>query len=267
MLVVGGKGGRDAEYRSGYGVLVVGSLLLGLVVGSFLNVVVHRIPNGGSVVRPASRCPSCGKPILRRDNVPLISYALLRGRCRHCGARISARYPLVEGATGLLFGAAAVRFEDAGWLVLALVLISLSIALAATDLEYRLLPNRIVGFGAVAGLVLSALAGPAAWWTHPLAALAVAGFLFALASVYPGGMGMGDVKMGGMLGLFLGPYAVLAVFVGALSGTILYLALVAAGRIGRGSALPFGTFMAFGAIVALFAGPELLRLYLDLVGV
>ena len=251
---------------AGCDVLVVGAILLGLVVGSFLNVVVHRIPNGGSVVRPASRCPSCGKPILRRDNVPLVSYALLWGRCRRCGARIPARYPLVEGLTALLFGAAAIRFEDTGGLVLALVLIPLSIALAVTDLEYRLLPNRIVGFGAVAGLVLSALAGPAAWWTYPLAALVVAGFLFALASAYPGGMGMGDVKMGGMLGLFLGPYAGLAVFVGAVFGTILYVSLVAAGRIGRGSALPFGTFMALGAIVALFAGPELWGLYLDLVG-
>ena len=246
--------------------LVVGTILLGLVVGSFLNVVVHRIPNGGSVVRPASRCPSCGKPILRRDNIPLVSYALLRGRCRRCGTPIPARYPLVEGLSALLFGAATIRFEDAGELALALVLISVSIALAVTDLEYRLLPNRIVGFGAVAGFVLSALAGPAAWWTHPLAALAVAGFLFALASAYPGGMGMGDVKMGGMLGLFLGPYAALAVFVGALFGTILYVSLVGAGRIGRGSALPFGTFMAFGAIIALFAGPELWGIYLDLVG-
>ena len=246
--------------------LVVGTILLGLVVGSFLNVVVHRIPTGGSVLSPASRCPSCGKPILRRDNVPLLSYALLRGRCRRCGVRIPARYPLVEGLTALLFGAAALRFEDAWHLVLALSLIALSIALAFTDLEYRLLPNAIVGFGSLVGLILSVLAGPAAWWTYPLVSLAVAGFLFALASAYPGGMGMGDVKMGGMLGLFLGPYAPLAVFLGAFSGTVAYAALVAAGRIERGSALPFGTFMAFGALVALFAGPELWGLYLTLVG-
>ena len=241
--------------------------MLGLVVGSFLNVVVHRVPTGWSVVRPASRCPRCGKPILRRDNVPLISYALLRGRCRRCGERIPARYPLVEGLTGLLFGAAAVRFEDTGQLVLALTLIAVLIALAATDLEHRLLPNAIVGPAALAGFALSAVAGPAAWWTYPLAAVAVAGFLFALSTAYPGGMGMGDVKMGGMLGLFLGPYAALAVFVGAFSGTVAYVALLAAGKIERGSALPFGTFMAFGGLVALFAGPQLWGLYLNLVGV
>ena len=247
--------------------IVVWTILLGLVVGSFLNVVVHRVPAGLSAVRPASRCPGCGKPILRRDNVPLVSYALLRGRCRHCAEAIPVRYPLVEGLTGLLFGAAAFRFEGAGQLALSLALISALAALAVTDLEHRLLPNAIVGPASLAGLVLSFWGGPAAWWTHPLAALAVAGFLFGLAAVYPGGMGMGDVKMGGMLGLFLGPYAAMAVFVGALSGTVAYAALVAVGRLERGSALPFGTFMAFGGLVALFAGPQLWGLYLNLTGI
>ena len=246
--------------------IVVGATLLGLIVGSFLNVVVHRVPSGGSVVRPESRCPNCGKAILRRDNVPVLSYVLLRGRCRHCGERIPARYPLVEGLTGLLFGAAAVRFEGLGQLLLALTLISVLIALAATDLEHRLLPNAIVGPAAVAGFVLSAVAGPGAWWVYPLAALAVAVFLFVLASVYRGGMGMGDVKMGGMLGLFLGPYAALAVFLGASLGAAVYAALAPSGTLGRTSALPFGTFMAVGGVVALFAGPELWDLYTNLVG-
>src|ERR671916_1986015 len=247
--------------------IVAWTILLGLVVGSFLNVVVHRVPTGASVVWPASHCPSCEKAILRRDNLPLISYALLGGRCRNCEQRIPSRYPLVEGLTGLLFGAAAIRFEGVGQLVLALVLISVLIALAATDLEHRLLPNAIVGPAAVAGFVLSLWGGPTAWWVYPLAALVVAGFLFGLATVYPGGMGMGDVKMGGMLGLFLGPYAAMAVFVGAFTGMLAYATLVAAGRLGRGSALPFGTFMAFGGLVALFAGPQLGGLYLDLIGV
>jgi leader peptidase (prepilin peptidase)/N-methyltransferase len=251
----------------GYEVLAGGAVLLGLVVGSFLNVVMYRVPTGGSTVRPASRCPGCGKPILRRDNVPLISYTLLRGRCRHCGASIPARYPIVEALTGLLFGSAAVRFEGAGQLLLAFALIAVLIALAATDLEHRLLPNAIVGPAALAGFVLSAVVGAGPWWTYPLAALAVGGLLFALATAYPGGMGMGDVKMGGMLGLFLGPYAALAVFVGACFGSVSYAALVGAGKLERGSALPFGTFMAFGGLVALFAGPELWALYLDLVGV
>ena len=246
--------------------VVVWSILLGLVVGSFLNVVVHRVPAGLSVVRPASRCPGCEKPILRRDNVPLVSYALLGGRCRRCGEPIPARYPLLEGLTALLFGAAALRFEGAGQLALSLALIAVLIALAATDLEHRLLPNAITGPASLAGLGLSFWGGPAAWWAYPLAALIVAGFLFGLATVYPGGMGMGDVKMGGMLGLFLGPYAAMAVFVGAFFGTVAYVALVAAGKLERGSALPFGTFMAFGGLVALFAGPQIWGLYLDLIG-
>jgi leader peptidase (prepilin peptidase) / N-methyltransferase len=247
--------------------MVAWTILLGLVVGSFLNVVVHRVPAGASVAWPASHCPNCGKPILLRDNVPLVSYAVLRGRCRHCAEPIPARYPLVEGMTGFLFGAAAVRFDGAGQLALSLVLISALVSLAVTDLEHRLLPNAIVGPAAVAGLGLALWDGPAAWWAYPLAALAVAGFLFGLATVYPGGMGMGDVKMGGMLGLFLGPYAAMAVFVGAFSGMLAYGALVVTGRLERGSALPFGTFMAFGGLVALFAGPQLWGLYLDLLGV
>jgi leader peptidase (prepilin peptidase)/N-methyltransferase len=243
------------------------TLLFGLVVGSFLNVVVHRVPAGESVVWPASRCPRCGKAILLRDNVPLVSYAILRGRCRNCGERIPARYPLVEGLTGLLFGAAALRFgDDAGGLALSLALIVALVVLAFTDLEHRLLPNAVVGPAALAGLVLSAWGGPGPWWSYPLAGLAIAGALFLLAVVRPGGMGMGDVKMGGMLGFFLGPYAGMAVFVGALFGCLAYAALVLTGRLQRGSALPFGTFMALGGLVALFAGPQLWHLYLDLAG-
>jgi len=243
------------------------ALLLGLAVGSFLNVVVHRVPVGESVVWPTSRCPRCGKAILLKDNVPLVSYAILRGRCRDCGGPIPARYPLVEGLTGLLFGAAAARFgAETGQLALSLALIAALVALALTDLEHRLLPNAVVGPAALAGPVLSFWGGAGAWWSYALAGLAVSGALFLLAVVYPGGMGMGDVKMGGMLGLFLGPYAGMAVFVGALFGCIAYAALVLAGRLERGSALPFGTFMALGGLVALFAGPQLWNLYLDLVG-
>src|SRR5215203_3118211 len=180
--------------------LVLVAILFGLVVGSFLNVVSHRVPHHESVVWPTSHCPHCGEPIRPWDNVPLISYLLLRGRCRNCKEPISARYPAVEALTGLLFGAAAYEFGVSLALLPALVLISALIALAVIDLEHRLLPNVIVGPAALAGLVLSILANPAGWWTYPLSAIAVGGALFALAFVYPAGMGMGDVKMGGMLG-------------------------------------------------------------------
>jgi leader peptidase (prepilin peptidase)/N-methyltransferase len=246
-------------------VVVIG--LLGLVVGSFLNVVIHRVPLRQSIVWPASRCPRCGAAIKPGDNVPLLSYLLLRGRCRYCGARISWRYPLVEALTGVLFAAAAYEFGLGYALLSALVLISALISLAGTDLEHRLLPNAIVGPAALVGFALSVLASPERWWLYLLSAGAVAGGLLLLALLYPGGMGMGDVKMGGMLGAFLGPYAALAVFSGAFGGVLVGMALIAVGRMGRRSALPFGAFMAVGGLVSLFFGRDLWAFYLNLIGV
>ena len=246
--------------------MIVVTGLLGFIVGSFLNVVIHRVPLRQSIVWPASHCPRCGATIKPGDNVPLLSYLLLRGRCRYCGARISGRYPAVEALTGILFAAAAYEFGPGYALLSALVLISALISLAATDLEHRLLPNAIVGPAALVGFALSVLASPERWWLNLLSAGAVAGGLLLLALLYPGGMGMGDVKMGGMLGAFLGPYAALAVFLGALCGALAGGLLMAAGKMQRRSALPFGVFMAFGGVVALFVGPELWRFYLALVG-
>jgi leader peptidase (prepilin peptidase) / N-methyltransferase len=245
--------------------IIVVAVLFGLVVGSFLNVVIHRVPRRESVMWPASHCPHCGEPIRPRDNVPLVSYVLLRGRCRNCKEPISARYSAVETTTGLLFGAAAYEFGASLTLVPALVFISALISLAVIDLEHGLLPNAIVGPAALAGLVLSILADPAGWWTYPLSAIAVAVALLGLVLIYPRGMGMGDVKMGGMLGAFLGPYAALAVFLGALIGVITGGLLIAAGKVQRRSALPFGLFMALGGIISHFAGPQLWELYKNLV--
>jgi leader peptidase (prepilin peptidase)/N-methyltransferase len=246
--------------------IVVTAGLLGLIVGSFLNVVIYRVPLRQSVVWPASRCPACGEDVKRRDNVPLVSFLLLRGRCRSCRARISGRYPAVEALTGILFAGAAYEFGMGYALLSALILISVLIALAGTDLEHRLLPNVIVGPAAVVGFALSVLAAPERWWLYLLSAAAVAGGLLLLAIAYQGGMGMGDVKMGGMLGAFLGPYAALAVFVGALCGALTGGLLMGAGKMRRRSALPFGSFMAIGGLVSLFFGPEIWRFYLDVVG-
>src|SRR5215203_3575407 len=157
--------------------IVLVAFLFGLVIGSFSNVVIHRVPLRESIVWPASHCPHCGEPIRPLDNVPLVSYLLLRGRCRNCKERISARYPAVEALNGLLFGAAAYEFGVSLGLLPALVLISALIVLAIIDLEHRLLPNVIVGPAALAGLVLSILATPAGWWIYPLSALAAAGAL------------------------------------------------------------------------------------------
>jgi leader peptidase (prepilin peptidase)/N-methyltransferase len=232
---------------------VLVAALFGLVVGSFLNVVIHRVPVRESVVSPASHCPKCGVGIKAYDNVPVFSYLLLRGRCRNCKERIPVSYPVVEASTAILFGAAIYAFGISLRFAIALVFIVVLVALAGTDYEHRLLPNVIVGPATVLGLLLSAFLRPDWWWVYPVAALIVAGLLFLLAIIYPGGMGMGDVKMGGMLGAFLGPYAALAVF-------------LAAGRMPRRTALPFGVFMSFGGLVTLFVGPEVWGFYLNLVG-
>ncbi|CAN5548620.1 A24 family peptidase [soil metagenome] len=245
---------------------VLVAALFGLVVGSFLNVVIHRVPVRESVVSPASHCPKCGVGIKAYDNVPVFSYLLLRGRCRNCKERIPVSYPVVEASTAILFGAAIYAFGISLRFAIALVFIVVLVALAGTDYEHRLLPNVIVGPATVLGLLLSAFLRPDWWWVYPVAALIVAGLLFLLAIIYPGGMGMGDVKMGGMLGAFLGPYAALAVFLGALAGSIAGGVLIAAGRMPRRTALPFGVFMSFGGLVTLFVGPEVWGFYLNLVG-
>lgn len=247
--------------------IVVVAASFGLVLGSFLNVVIHRVPRRESIVWPASHCPECGAAIAPRDNVPVVSYLLLRGRCRNCKARIPARYPVVEALTAVLFGLAAYDFGISLELASALVLLGTLVVLAGTDLSHRILPNVVIGPATVAGLALSIASEPLRWWVYVVSAVAVAAGLFALALAYPGGMGMGDVKMGGMLGAFLGPYAALAVFVGALAGALVGGALMAVGRIRRRSALPFGVFLAFGGVVALFFGRDLWNTYLQLFGV
>jgi leader peptidase (prepilin peptidase)/N-methyltransferase len=222
--------------------LAVVAVFFGLVVGSFLNVLIHRVPLRQSIVWPSSQCPKCGAPIKSFDNIPLLSYMLLRGKCRECRARISPRYSLVEGLTGLLFGLAAYEFGLSLALVPALVFVAVLTALAVTDLEHRLLPNAIVLPATIVGLVLSIAVDPERWWVYVVSTVAVTAGLFALVFAYPRGMGMGDVKMGGMLGAFLGPDAALAVFIGALVGALVGGVLMAAGKMGRRTALPFGGF-------------------------
>ncbi len=241
--------------------------LFGVVVGSFLNVVIHRVPLRRSVVWPSSRCPSCGTRIKAFDNIPMLSYFTLRGRCRNCTARISLRYPLVEASTGLLFGLAAYKFGLSWALMSALVLIGVLVALAGIDLEHRLLPNVIVGPAAVVGFAMSVAAAPGRWWIYLVSALGVAVGLFSFALAYPSGMGMGDVKMGGMLGAFLGPHAALAVFLGALLGALVGGLLIITGKVPRRSALPFGVFMAIGGLLTLFFGQEVWGSYRQLTGV
>jgi leader peptidase (prepilin peptidase)/N-methyltransferase len=248
---------------------VVAAALVGLAIGSFLNVVIWRVPRGESVAHPPSACPRCGHAIRPRDNVPVLSWLLLRGRCRDCGNPISVRYPLVEAGTGVLFAATA-WFVGPHWVLPAMLyLAAISVALALIDIDTHRLPNAIVLPAYPVSLVLLALGswnpGGVAHWDAMVRALigAVALLLvYGIAFVvYPSGMGFGDVKLAGVLGLYLGWWGWGALFVGWFSafllGGIYSVALMLAGRAGRKSGIPFGPWMLLGAAVGIVAGQPL----------
>jgi leader peptidase (prepilin peptidase)/N-methyltransferase len=241
---------------------IAAAALLGAIVGSFLNVVIHRLPRGESVVSPGSHCPSCGVPVRALDNVPVISWLLLRGRCRNCGTSISPRYPAVELLTAVAFAAVVgVRgFDDGLWLELPFV--ACLIALAAIDLDERLLPNRIVYPMAVYGLVMSAVVDFGEFPEHLIAGSGAFLFLLVAVLVYPAGMGMGDVKLAGTMGLYLGLSVVPALLISFLLGTLAGLVILAReGVEARKKAVPFGVFLALGGLAGVLAGPELIDAY------
>jgi leader peptidase (prepilin peptidase) / N-methyltransferase len=237
---------------------------LGAVVGSFLNVVIWRLPRGASLAAPGSHCPACERPIAPYDNIPVVSWFVLRGRCRHCGSRISLRYPLVELLTAAAFGAVvAVRGFDSD-LVLELPFVAFLIALAGIDIDHKLLPNRIVYPMAVFGLLATLIVDRDDVVENVIAGAGAFAFLLAAVLAYPRGMGMGDVKLGGAMGLYLGLSILPAMLVTFLSGTIVGVVILAReGSAARKKAVPFGVFLALGGIVAVLAGPELTELYED----
>ena len=241
---------------------IAAAAVAGAVIGSFLNVVAHRVPRGESLISPGSRCPECGAPVKPYDNLPVVSWLLLRGRCRNCGVRISPRYPLVELATAVAFAAVvAARGLDED-LVLELPFVAALIALAAIDFDHKLLPNRVVYPMAAYGVIATLLVDQDDL-VENLAAGAGA-FLFLLLAViaYPRGMGMGDVKLAGAMGLFLGLSIVPALLVAFLSGSVVGVVILAReGAAGRKKAVPFGVFLALGGIAGVLAGPELIDVY------
>lgn len=251
--------------------LTAGVGALGLLVGSFLNVVVWRVPRGESVVRPASHCPSCRQPVRPRDNLPVVSYLLLRGRCRDCSAPISARYPLVELLTAVVFAVLAARIGPAPDLPAFLYLGAVGVALALIDVDVKRLPNVLVlpSYLVVAVLLSGAAALEGDWGGLLRAAVGMAvlyGLYFTLALVYPAGMGFGDVKLAGLLGLVLAwlgwAELVAGAFLGFLLGGVWGAGLLLARRAGRGSQIPFGPFMLAGALAGVLAGEALADLYL-----
>ena len=235
---------------------------MGAVIGSFLNVVIHRLPRHESLVSPPSRCPQCETPVKPYDNVPVVSWLVLRGRCRHCGAPISPRYPVVELLTALVFAAVVLvrGFDDD--LVLELPFVAALIALAGIDLDHRLLPNRIVYPMAAYGVVATLLVDRGDLVEHLAAGAGAFAFLLAAALAYPRGMGMGDVKLAGAMGLYLGVAVIPALLTAFLTGSIVGVGiLVREGAAARKKAVPFGVFLAIGGIVGVLAGAELVDVY------
>lgn len=250
--------------------LAVYAVLTGLIVGSYLNVVIHRLPRGASTVLPRSRCPACGAPIRARDNLPLLSFLLLGGRCRSCGIRIAWRYPLVELASALLFLGAMLRWGLTAQALVAVLFGCAMLALAAIDVEHYVLPDRITLPGTLLGLALQPW-NPAVSLQSALTAAAAGGvFLLAVSWLWfllrhEEGMGLGDVKMLAMIGAFLG-LAGLAVtlFFAFFTGAVAGLVLIAVKGGGMKTRLPFGAFLGLAALFALFWGRPLADLYLSL---
>jgi leader peptidase (prepilin peptidase) / N-methyltransferase len=232
----------------------------GLAIGSFLNVVAARVPLRRSVVRPPSACMQCGTEIRWYDNIPLLSYALLRGQCRHCAARIPPVYPAVELVTAALVAGCVLVFGLTAKAAVAAFFCAVLVAISAIDAEHRIIPNRIVVPAAGIALVANTLLTPSPQWA--LGALGASGFLLAAALAYPAGMGMGDVKLALLMGAALGKTVSVALMLGMFAAMVPGIAiLVKHGKAGRKMGLPFGPFLALGSVVALFWGHDLLHAY------
>ena len=241
------------------------ALAPGLAVGSFLNVVAARVPLRRSLMRPGSACMSCSAPIAWYDNIPLVSYLVLRGKCRNCGARIGLVYPAVELASGLLISACVLAFGLSLHAAIAAFFCCVLVAISAVDLEHRIVPDRIVLPATVLVLVAQTVREPSLEWL--LCALGASLFLFLAVLAYPAGMGMGDVKLALLMGVVLGKLVAVALMLGMFAALVPGLYLLARhGQAARKMGIPFAPFLAFGSIVALFAGDSLFDAYLRLLG-
>jgi len=237
--------------------------VLGTCFGSFLNVVAYRLPRHESLLGPASHCPACGAPVKAYDNIPILSFLLLRGHCRSCDAGISPRYPLVEALTGLLCAGAVLAHGSAASIGLSVALILIVVPAALIDIEHQIIPNTLTALGAVLALVIGLALDPSGEPGRLIAGAAGGGFLLLAALAYPGGMGMGDVKLAGVMGLFLGSAVAPAIFIALLAGALLGGAILVRRGVqeGRKTKVPFGPFLALGAVTATFVGADIVHLY------
>ena len=243
--------------------MVAVPFLFGLVIGSFLNVVIARLPEGKSVLRPRSACPGCGAAIAWYDNIPVVSFAVLRGRCRACAMAIPRRYPIVETATGAVFALAYWLLGPTPDFVVAAALLAALIAITAIDLSHQIIPDVITLPGILAGVLSNLATGRVAWLESLLGIVVGGGIFLVIILASRGGMGGGDMKLGAMLGAFLGwKLGLLALLLGVLTGGSVALCLLMLGRKGRKEAIPFGPFLALGGAITLLWGEPLLGWYL-----
>jgi leader peptidase (prepilin peptidase) / N-methyltransferase len=244
---------------------IVFMALLGLIAGSFLSVVAHRVPLGESIVAPRSRCPNCGTQIAAYDNVPVFSYLALRGRCRHCDAKVPATYPLLEAGLAAVFVAILLRYSDDGIeIALGACLAATLATITLTDLEHRVIPNKVLIVAAIVAVGVLVAGDRDVLAEHAIAAAIAFAVMFLIAIVYPRGMGMGDVKLAGVMGLYLGKAVAPALLIGFAAGALFGLALIATrGAEARKQAVPFGPFLALGGLVAIFVGPDIVDWYTD----
>ncbi|MBU2600750.1 MAG: prepilin peptidase [Actinobacteria bacterium] len=236
-------------------------MLAGGVVGSFLNVVIHRLPMKQSIVSPGSRCPECGHGIRRRHNIPVLGWLMLKGRCHDCDAAISLRYPGVEALTALLFLASFLVYGVQPRTPFVWTFLAALIVVAFIDIDHRIIPNKIVVPGSVIGFGASVALDPARWWQYLVAGLGASGFLLLLGMIWRGGMGMGDVKMALMMGCVLGSSVIVALFASFLIGGIGGALLIATGLRGRRDRVPFGPYLSIGGGFAALAGAPVLEWY------
>jgi leader peptidase (prepilin peptidase)/N-methyltransferase len=244
---------------------VLMATLLGAVAGSFLNVVAYRVPRHESLVSPPSRCTTCGTSVKPYDNVPMLSWLMLRGHCRACRTPISARYPLVEAATAVLCVGVVLERHSLNGVVLGLLLVLVLVPVALIDFDYHVIPNRIIGPAAVLAVVLGSVLD---WPGEPerlIAGAAAGGFFLLAALCYPRGMGMGDVKLAGLLGLLLGRAVAPAIFTALIVGVLVGLVMMARASPDkrRHAGFPFGPFLAIGGLVGLYAGNAIVAAYLQ----
>jgi leader peptidase (prepilin peptidase)/N-methyltransferase len=239
------------------------------VIGSFLNVVAYRLPRSKSLVTPGSQCPGCDTPIKLYDNVPVLGWLLLRGRCRTCRTAISPRYPAVEALTAALAVAVILVEHSTVDKVLGLVLVGILVPIALIDLDHQIIPNKITAPAAILAVAIGLALKPSGVPEQLIAGAGAAAFLLVFVFAYPRGMGMGDVKLAGVLGLFLGREVGVAIFVAVVAGTLVGAAVMARLGVERGrkTRVPFGPFLALGGIVALLAGPAIVHWYLHVQGI